>query len=114
MNKLPKKIDGLSRPKLACNIVIMITSLTSPISFADEVKRIELPSVAVTGNPLGLGADQLIVPVTVLNGRELSLKRESTLGDTLNGLPGVSSTSFGPNASRPVIRGLDAERVRIM
>jgi iron complex outermembrane receptor protein len=26
----------------------------------------------------------------------------------------VSATSFGPNASRPVIRGLDAERVRIM
>jgi iron complex outermembrane receptor protein len=54
------------------------------------------------------------VPVTVLNGRELSIKRESTLGETLNGIPGVSSTSFGPNASRPVIRGLDAERVRIM
>jgi iron complex outermembrane receptor protein len=36
------------------------------------------------------------------------------LGETLNGIPGVSSTSFGPNASRPVIRGLDAERVRIM
>ncbi|MEY3883430.1 MAG: hypothetical protein RLZZ379_708, partial [Pseudomonadota bacterium] len=62
----------------------------------------------------GLDADQLIVPVTVLNGRELSIKRESTLGETLNGIPGVSSTSFGPNASRPVIRGLDAERVRIM
>ncbi|MEY3885659.1 MAG: hypothetical protein RIS87_1434, partial [Pseudomonadota bacterium] len=61
-----------------------------------------------------LDADQLIVPVTVLNGRELSIKRESTLGETLNGIPGVSSTSFGPNASRPVIRGLDAERVRIM
>lgn len=114
MNKLRKKIDVLSRPKLACNLVIMITSLTSPISFADEVKRIELPAVAVTGNPLGLGADQLIVPVAVLNGRELSLKRESTLGETLNGLLGVSSTSFGPNASRPVIRGLDSERVRIM
>lgn len=114
MNQLPKKIDALLRPKSAFNIVIMITSLTSPLSFADEVKSIELPSVAVTGNPLGLGADQLIVPVTILNGRELSFKRESTLGETLNGMPGVSSTSFGPNASRPVIRGLDAERVRIM
>jgi iron complex outermembrane receptor protein len=32
----------------------------------------------------------------------------------LNNLPGVAASSFGPNASRPVIRGLDAERVRIM
>jgi iron complex outermembrane receptor protein len=55
-----------------------------------------------------------VVPISILSGRELSLKRESTLGDTLNGIPGVSATSFGPNSSRPVIRGLDAERVRIM
>ena len=75
---------------------------------------IELSTISVTGNPLGVGADALVVPVTILNGRELSLRRESTLGDTLNGIPGVSATHFGPNSSRPVIRGLDAERVRIM
>jgi iron complex outermembrane receptor protein len=81
---------------------------------ADVHNVIDLASVPVTGNPLGVGADELIVPISILGGRELSLKRESTLGDTLNGMPGVSATSFGPNASRPVIRGLDAERVRIM
>lgn len=81
---------------------------------ADANTAIDLASVPVTGNPLGVSSDQLVVPVSVLNGRELSFKRESTLGDTLNGIPGVSATSFGPNSSRPVIRGLDAERVRIM
>ena len=116
MNKSLPKLHLLLRPKLVYNLLFLIimSVLTSPISFADETTRIELPSVAVTGNPLGLDADQLIVPVTILNGRELSLKRESTLGETLNGIPGISSTNFGPNASRPVIRGLDAERVRIM
>ena len=119
------KLQSILRPKLVLSYKTLFLSLvaafTSPLSFADEsaankeaVTNIDLPTVAVTGNPLGLDADQLIVPVTVLNGRELSLKRESTLGETLNGIPGVSSTSFGPNASRPVIRGLDAERVRIM
>ncbi|PKO91063.1 MAG: TonB-dependent receptor [Betaproteobacteria bacterium HGW-Betaproteobacteria-1] len=75
---------------------------------------IELAPVPVTANPLGAGSDEMVVPVSVLSGRELSLGRESTLGDTLKSLPGVSATSFGPNASRPVIRGLDSERVRIM
>ncbi|MEQ1516799.1 MAG: TonB-dependent receptor, partial [Usitatibacteraceae bacterium] len=42
------------------------------------------------------------------------LKRASTLGETLNGQPGVSSTWFGPNASRPIIRGLDGDRIRIL
>jgi iron complex outermembrane recepter protein len=82
-------------------------------AFADE-ETVKLDSIAVTGNPLGVGSDELVVPVSVLNGRELSLRREGTLGETLNSIPGVSATQFGPNASRPIIRGLDAERVRIM
>ncbi|MBA3696963.1 MAG: TonB-dependent receptor [Methylotenera sp.] len=94
------------------SILAMVAS--SPAFAEDLNTEIDLPSVSVTGNPLGVSSDELIVPVTTLNGRELSLKRESTLGDTLDGIPGVSATHFGPNASRPVIRGLDAERVRIM
>ena len=84
------------------------------IHVSNAAENIELAPVSVTGNPLGAGSDELIVPVSVLNGRELSLRRESTLGETLNGTPGVTATQFGPNASRPVIRGLDAERVKIM
>jgi iron complex outermembrane receptor protein len=36
------------------------------------------------------------------------------LGETLDGTPGVSSTYFGPNASRPIIRGQDGDRIRIL
>ena len=36
------------------------------------------------------------------------------MGETLDGTPGVSSTYFGPNASRPIIRGLDGDRIRIL
>lgn len=96
-------------------ILIALTAIFSNHSIATETNTsIDLPTIAVTGNPLGVSSDELVVPVSVLSGRELSLKRESTLGDTLNGIPGVAATHFGPNSSRPVIRGLDAERVRIM
>lgn len=82
---------------------------------ADDLKKtLELGDVPVTGNPLGVASDEMVVPVSVLSGHELSLNRQSTLGETLNGIPGVTATQFGPNASRPVIRGLDGERVRIM
>jgi iron complex outermembrane receptor protein len=97
------------------SIALALSCLFISHAIAEEmVTTINLPSVAVTGNPLGVGSDELVVPVSVLNGRELSLRREGTLGETLNGIPGVTATQFGPNASRPVIRGLDAERVRIM
>ena len=73
-----------------------------------------LAPIVVTANPFGGDINDLISPVSVLRGEDLSKKQSSTLGQTLNGLPGVSSTDFGPNSSRPTIRGLDGDRVRIM
>lgn len=49
-----------------------------------------------------------------LNGRELSIRREATLGETMNDMPGVTSSYFGPNASRPILRGMEGERAQIM
>lgn len=95
-------------------LVVIAALFANQTIAADKNTAIDLATVPVTGNPLGVSSDELVVPVSILSGRELTLKRESTLGDTLNGIPGVSATSFGPNSSRPVIRGLDAERVRIM
>ena len=71
-----------------------------------------LEPVVVTGNPLR--SSSLAAPVSVLSGDELVLRRAGTLGETLNGQPGVASTYFGPNANRPVIRGLDGDRVRVL
>ena len=71
-----------------------------------------LTDVVVTGNPLRSAASP--APVSVLAGDELVLRRASSLAETLNGLPGVSSSWFGPNANRPIVRGLDGERVRVL
>lgn len=72
----------------------------------------EAQTVIVTGNPLG--SRELETPASVLAGRGLVLRRGSSLGDTLDGLPGVSSSYFGPNANRPVIRGQDGDRIRVL
>lgn len=82
------------------------------ISFAHAQQTLE--PVVVSANPLGADINDLITPVSVLRGDQLSQKQSSTLGQTLNGLPGVGSTDFGPNSSRPTIRGLDGDRVRVM
>jgi len=73
-----------------------------------------LPEVIVTGNPLGSDLFELASPASILQGEDLFRLRRSTLGDTLDGLPGVAATGFGPNASRPVIRGLDGDRIRLL
>ncbi len=69
-------------------------------------------TVVVTGNPLG--RDTGTQASSVLAGDGLTLRRSGSLGETLDGLPGVAATGFGPNASRPVIRGLDGDRVRLL
>lgn len=50
----------------------------------------------------------------VLSGEQLARDVRATLGDTLAHLPGISSTSFGPSASRPVLRGFQGERTRLL
>lgn len=71
-----------------------------------------LRDVTVTANPLG--SSELIAPASQLSGAGLLLRSQATLGETLNTLPGVSSTYFGPGASRPIVRGLDGDRIRIL
>lgn len=53
-------------------------------------------------------------PVTQLQGEELSRRAQGTLGETLAWEPGVSSGYFGPGSSRPIIRGFDGFRVKIL
>ena len=53
-------------------------------------------------------------PTSVLAGQELSKQLEMSLGATLENQPGVAARSFGPVPARPVIRGLDGDRVLIL
>jgi iron complex outermembrane receptor protein len=86
------------------------------LSFSNAWAQSAAPGVPgeiiITGNPLG--RDSTTVPVSTLGRADLLERGQSTLGETLNGLPGVSSTYFGPNASRPIIRGLDGDRIRVL
>lgn len=51
---------------------------------------------------------------SVLTGEALTRNLRPTLGETLARLPGVSATSFGPSASRPILRGFQGERIRVL
>ena len=81
-------------------------------AYADQ--KIDLPTTPVTANPLGVSSDEFIVPISVLNGHELDIKRNNSFAETLDGTPGVSFSNWGPTIGRPVIRGMSADRIRIM
>ena len=73
-----------------------------------------LKEVVVTANPLGSDLNDMVAPVSTLGGDALTVRQASTLGETLNSMPGVTSTYFGPNSSRPAIRGLDGDRIKVL
>ena len=78
--------------------------LTLDISLHEEV------TVAASSETIG----PLAQPVEVLGKQEIQEKLEPTLGETLANEPGVNQTFFGRGASRPVIRGLGGDRIRLL
>lgn len=52
--------------------------------------------------------------VSVIDREELTREARTSIGETLQSQPGVTASSFGPTASRPILRGLQGERVRIL
>ena len=56
----------------------------------------------------------LLNSTSTLEGDKLDVSLRGQLGETLASLPGVSATSFTPGASRPVLRGFDGDRIRVL
>lgn len=103
-----------SKPYTLALMAVAVHAATAHAQVINKTSPATLPEVIVTGNPLGSDLFDLASPASVVRGEELFRLRRSTLGDTLDGLPGVAATGFGPNASRPVIRGLDGDRIRLL
>ena len=100
-------------PSLALVLASFGTALAAdPVPTAPPVTAVD--EVVVTASPLGRTLFEQAQPVSVLTDQALQLQLQPTLGETLSSTPGVRSTYYGPAASRPVTRGLDADRIRIL
>ena len=75
---------------------------------------VRLDTVVVTASPIRRTLFEQAQPVNILDGKELRLRLQPTIGDTLGQQAGISTSYFGPVSSRPVIRGLADDRVQIL
>src|SRR5258706_6260219 len=103
-------------PRISCIASAVSLALAPSLVVAQQappnVENIE--KIEVTASPLGRAENELAQPVTVLTQEDLRRKRAASLGDTLSQEPGVQSSAFGPGAGRPIIRGLDGPRIRVL
>jgi len=93
------------------------TAQTPPAPPGDALNHdqpVTLETLVVTGNPDARSAFDLAQGASVLAGHLLHLSQQATLGETLASTPGVHATYYGPGASRPIIRGLGGDRVRML
>ena len=92
------------------------TALTLPqvnVTAASPIQRSTSDSTNAAQGTLPVVTDQFAT-VTVVPSQELRRSGAATLGDLLFDKPGITGSQFAPGASsRPIIRGLDVNRVRI-
>lgn len=103
----------------------MSTILWSNLSHAEVVEAENSPSktnkptvhklqvITVQAHPLSQSENDLAQASNIIDKEQLS-QGAATLGDALNGQLGIHSDNFGAGASRPVIRGQTAPRVKIL
>ncbi|MEY3137759.1 MAG: hypothetical protein RL580_1491 [Pseudomonadota bacterium] len=98
----------------ALRLLLFATMSGTPLALAAEpqAKAEDLQEVVITATPLRKPALLTAQPVFSFAGESLVRQRSVSLGDTLAMQPGLSASSFGPIASRPIIRGQGGLRVQ--
>lgn len=91
---------------------LLLTTLT--IHGEGDSPIYELEPYTVSVGPMPRAVSDFAVPITALDEDQIHQKNAGTLGQMLDGELGVTATGFGAGASRPIIRGFDGPRVRIL
>ncbi len=93
---------------------VMVSFASSVFLWAQESQAPtqKLPPVVVRGTAIGEEKNPT-APTLVLNDQALALLSSNSVATILAEIPGVASSYFGPNSSRPIVRGLDGDRLKI-
>lgn len=96
-------------------LALSILSVVSSMGHAEEkLKSIKpLETIELQAHPLVPSAADFSVADHVVDQKKLA-ERATTIGDALSDELGVYSNQFGSGSSRPVIRGQDGPRVKVL
>ena len=95
-------------------ITLSIFAVIAPSVFAQDSKQNQqLETIQLQAHPLVQSAADFAVADQVIDHKKLA-QGGVTIGDALAGELGVSSNQYGAGSSRPVIRGQDGPRVKVL
>jgi iron complex outermembrane receptor protein len=99
------------RDRSAAAVALALGALAAPPAFAQS--HDEEDEIVVTA-PLEGAQIESLQGAAILRRDEIVATLNGGLGDTLDAQPGIASTAFGAGASRPILRGLGDDRVRVL
>ena len=94
-------------------ITLSILAVVAPAVFADDTTTQQLETLTSQAHPLVQTAADFAVADQVVEQKSLK-ERAPTIGDALADELGVYSNQYGSGSSRPVIRGQDGPRVKVL
>ena len=95
-------------------LTLSILAIASSTTFAEEEAKVQqLATIEIKAHPLERNAADFAVADHVIEQKELT-EKSVTLGDALAGEMGIHTNQFGAGSSRPVIRGQDGARVKVL
>ena len=113
----------LAIPLAAIGGLVMSPAVSAQESVQLEGIVVSAPTPIVSGPATSAGSDvapgtlivvdDAFVPVTVATERDIQAENGASIADALDKRPGIIGSTFAPGASRPIVRGLDAYRVRV-
>lgn len=85
---------------------------TLEVNIEISYKGIGLEEVILTSSPTRSGFSYQ--PNQAFAGEELQRRSDVSFGEMLDGEPGIAMRSLGPAPARPVVRGLDGDRILVL
>ena len=104
----------MSRKTLLSATTALGSLCLSSHAFSADAPNNPTQTVVITASPLPQDPDYLATLVEQVSRDKILRSGGANLADALSDVPGVTGTSFASGASRPVIRGFDANRVRTL
>ena len=102
----------MSFPKNILTLSILAVASVSVFA-AENEQATTLDTIRIKAHPLEQTSKDFAVADTVVDQKRLA-QGAVTIGEALSGETGISSNQFGAGSSRPVIRGQDGPRVKIL
>ena len=98
-----KKLNTVKLPLAACLVSLSCSALTQ-----------EMEEVIITASLIDASSDAISNPLHVVNGESVATDASQSIGASIDGLVGVSSSDYGAAVGQPIIRGMSGSRVKIL